>query len=241
MEPKDLEQRLSRISTMWTVMRQAPPAGAAPRAGAWHVLVERYLRAAYRYLLGALRDSELAEELCQEFALRFIRGDYGKATPEHGRFRDYIRTSLIHLVTDVHRRRQTAPGPLPDQIAAPFEPVSSAAFDSSWKEELLDRTWTALAQDNDSYHTVLMAYTEQPDLPSPEMARLVGERLGREVTSDWVRKTKQRAHEKFAALLLDEVAASLEGASLAELEQELKALDLLRYCRTALQKRSQSS
>jgi RNA polymerase sigma factor (sigma-70 family) len=236
MEPNDLEQRLSRISTMWTVMRQAPAAGVAPKAGAWNSLVERYLRAAYRYLLGAVRDPELAEELCQEFALRFIRGDFGKATPERGRFRDYIRTSLIHMVTDFHRRRQAAPGPLPEQVAAPPEAASSESFESSWKEELLDRAWRGLAEENDAYHAVLKAYTEQPDLPSPEMARLVGERLSREVTSDWVRKTKQRAHEKFATLLLDEVAASLEGASRAELEQELKTLDLLRYCKTALQK-----
>ncbi len=205
---------------------------AAPDA--WNLLVERYLRAAYRYLVGALRDPALAEELCQEFALRFLRGDYGRASPERGRFRDYIRTSLIHLVTDFHRRRQAAPGPLPQQIAAPTLPESHDAFDASWKEELLDRTWQALAESNAAYHAVLRAHAEQPDTQSPEMARLISQQLKKEVSADWVRKTKQRAHEKFAALLLEEVAASLEGASHAELEQELKALDLLRYCRTAL-------
>ncbi len=237
MGPQDLDQRLSRISTMWTMMRQAPLAGAATQPGAWNLLVERYLRAAYRYLVGALRDPDLAEELCQEFALRFLRGDYGRASPERGRFRDYLRTSLIHLVTDHHRRRQAAPDPLPDQVAAPTLFDSQDAFDSSWKEELLDRTWQSLAAANPAYHAVLKAHAEQPDLPSPEMARLISERLEREVTADWVRKTKQRAHEKFATLLLDEVSASLEGASDAELERELKALDLLRYCRTALQRR----
>ncbi len=238
MQPNDLEQRLSRISTMWTVMRQAPPAGVEAPGPGWSLLVERYLRAAYRYLLGALRDPDLAEELCQEFALKFVRGDYGRATPERGRFRDYIRTSLVHLVTDHHRRRQAAPGPLPEQVAGPASSADDdAAFIASWKEELLDRTWAALATDNPAYHATLQAHTEQPGLPSPEMARLLGEKLGREVTPEWVRKTKQRAHEKFAELLLDEVAASLGGVDGAELEQELKALDLLRYCKTALSKR----
>lgn len=240
MEPQDLEQRLSRISTMWTMMRQKPPDGAAAQPGAWNLLIERYLRAAYRYLAGALRDPELAEELCQEFALRFLRGDYGRASPERGRFRDYIRTSLIHLVTDHHRRRQAAPAPLPEQVAAPTLGNSLDDFDSSWKEELLDRTWRALAAANPAYHAVLAAHAEQPDLPSPEMALLLQERLGRDANADWVRKTKQRAHEKFATLLLEEVSSSLEGASDAELEQELKALDLLRYCRTALQRRRSS-
>jgi RNA polymerase sigma-70 factor (ECF subfamily) len=226
---------------MWTLMRQSPPDGVAPRPSAWNLLVERYLRAAYRYLVGALRDPALAEELCQEFALRFLRGDYGRASPERGRFRDYIRTSLIHLVTDFHRRRQAAPGPLPEQVAAPTLPDSQDAFDTSWKEELLDRTWKALAESNAVYHAVLRAHAEQPDLPSPEMARLLSRQLGKDASSDWVRKTKQRAHEKFSALLLDEVATSLEDPSNAELEQELKSLDLLRYCRTALDRRKASS
>ena len=241
MQPNDLEQRLSRISTMWTVMRQSPPAGAEAPGPGWSLLVERYLRAAYRYLLGALRDPDLAEELCQEFALKFVRGDYGRATPERGRFRDYIRTSLVHLVTDYHRRRQAAPGPLPEQVPAPTESAASdAAFLASWKEELLDRTWAALAEANPAYHATLASHSEQPELPSPEMAKFLGEQLGRDVTPEWVRKTKQRAHEKFAELLLDEVAASLGGADGAELEQELKALDLLRYCKTALAKRGKS-
>jgi hypothetical protein len=52
-----------------------------------------------------------------------------------------------------------------------------------------------------------------------------------------VRKSLQRAHEKFADLLLEEVAASLEGAGDAELDRELRDLDLLRFCRSALERR----
>jgi len=43
--------------------------------------------------------------------------------------------------------------------------------------------------------------------------------------------------ERFADLLLDEVAATLEGAPADALEDELRGLDLLRYCRGALAKR----
>ena len=46
-----------------------------------------------------------------------------------------------------------------------------------------------------------------------------------------------RAREKFADLLLDEVLNSLAEGSLPEVEEELIELDLLEYCRPALEKR----
>ena len=47
----------------------------------------------------------------------------------------------------------------------------------------------------------------------------------------------QRSHAKFADLLVDEVATSLAEPSRDELAQELSELDLLKYCRTALEHR----
>ena len=49
-------QRLSRIATLWTMVRKAnaPDDGGADEAQ--RVLMERYCTAVHRYLLGALRD-----------------------------------------------------------------------------------------------------------------------------------------------------------------------------------------
>jgi len=47
----------------------------------------------------------------------------------------------------------------------------------------------------------------------------------------------QRAHTKFAELLLDQVAVSLTEPSATQLAEELRALDLLKYCRSALERR----
>jgi DNA-directed RNA polymerase specialized sigma24 family protein len=57
----------------------------------------------YRYLLKALRDPEAAAEQSQEFALRFVRSDFKEADPERGRFRDFLRTVLYHLVVNYYR------------------------------------------------------------------------------------------------------------------------------------------
>ena len=76
-----------------------------------------------------------------------------------------------------------------------------------------------------------------PDMPSPQMAEELSARLGKPVSAALVRKSIQRAHEKFADLLLEEVAGTLEESGAEALEAELRELDLLRYCRSALRRR----
>jgi predicted ATP-grasp superfamily ATP-dependent carboligase len=88
-----------------------------------------------------------------------------------------------------------------------------------------------------TFHAALLLRIENPDMPSPEMAARLTEQLGRSMTPENVRKSLQRAHAKFAELLLEQVAQSLESPTDDELEEELRAIDLLRYCRTALDRR----
>src|SRR5262249_42995545 len=90
MSDTDLAHRISQIQTLWTVVGQAGGEGTTRAVNAaQEQLLERYGKAVYRYLLGALRDSDVADEVYQEFALRFVRGDLAGADPARGRFRDY--------------------------------------------------------------------------------------------------------------------------------------------------------
>jgi RNA polymerase sigma-70 factor (ECF subfamily) len=242
MDPEELNQRLSRIATLWTMVFQAHGEAADAATAAQRVLMQRYTRAVYRYLLGAVRDPDMAAELSQEFALRFVRGDYRRADPDRGRFRDYLKTALIHLVTDYHRARQAAPRQLAADAPEPAAPPKSSAdserdFLAEWRGELLDRTWRALDEVNADYRAVLLFRIENPDVPSPEMAERLGTQLGRPVNAAWVRKALQRAHAKFADLLVEEVAVSLEKPTPEALAAELRELDLLRYCASALERR----
>lgn len=236
MDSAELSQRLSRINTMWTMVFQAHGGKQDEVQKAQCVLLERYRGAIFRYLLGAIKDAEAAEELAQEFALRFVRGDFRRADPAKGRFRNYLKTSLSHLVTDYHRARQQAPLPLAPDAAAPVE-ADEASFVANWRQELLERTWAALAEFNPTYHAALHLRIAEPEMPSAQMAEQLSAQLGKPISAALVRKSLQRAHDKFADLLLDEVALSLEAADRAELEQELKDLDLLRFCRAALERR----
>lgn len=240
MDQGSLNERLSRISTLWTLIEQAHAGPQDAATSARRQLLQRYCGAVYRYLLGAVRDEDAALELSQEFFLRFVRGDFRRADPQRGRFRDYVKTALVHLVTDHHRARRERPGPLPPDYPEPARPADEGAeaqFLDSWREELLSRTWATLAENHPSLHTVLIFHVQHPDIPSSEMADRLTAQLGKPLTAGNVRVTLHRAREKFADLLVDEVAHSLEAPSEAELIQEMRDLHLLKLCAPALKRR----
>ena len=240
MDRDELDQRLSRMSTVWTMVFEAHGGEADAATAAMSGLALRYSGVVYRYLLGAVRDPDAAAELSQELALRILRGAFRHADPSRGRFRDYLKTALIHLVDDYRAAQRSRPRPLPrDEPAspAPAGPETEADFLESWRAELLDRTWKALAAAQPMYHAVLLFRVENPDVPSPRMAEELGARLGTSLRPDQVRKALQRSHAKFAELLIDEVAITMGEPSRDELAEELREVELLKYCRSALERR----
>src|SRR5581483_5349203 len=106
--PAREDDRLSQIATRWSLLLEARGGGDASRAARGELLL-RYHAPVYRYLRGLVRDEAAAEELCQEFALRFLRGDFRHADPARGRFRDYLRVALRHLAAERARRPQPFP------------------------------------------------------------------------------------------------------------------------------------
>jgi RNA polymerase sigma-70 factor (ECF subfamily) len=243
----DLNSRLSRISTIWTLLSDAQKSLRTRADDARLALIQRYQGAAYRYLLGALRNPDAADELFQEFALRVMQGAFAHADPERGRFRSYLKTMLYHLIVDYQRRQQRLPRSLQSTVAdpagpGPETPESDRQFLASWRDEILARAWASLAEaernGGQPFHSVLKFRAEHPDASSADMAeRLTGQLPAHPFTEAGVRKALQRARAQFADLLLDDVAHSLGEHSPDQLEEELIALDLLPYCRSALKRR----
>jgi RNA polymerase sigma-70 factor (ECF subfamily) len=246
MEQRQLEQRLSQLATVWTVLLQGNQGAEDADGLAQAAVLERYQSAVYRYLLGAVRDPDAADELFQEFALKFVRGDFRRADPERGRFRDFVRTALINLVTDYRKkagRRLAASLERPEEVAAAPSADLDQDFLSSWRKALFDRAWEALAAlqkpGGPPFYTVLRLRSEQPELSSPEAAKLLTAQLqpAEPYTDAGLRKILQRARELFADLLVEEVARSLRTSSLERLEQEVIDLGLQVHCQRALERR----
>jgi RNA polymerase sigma-70 factor (ECF subfamily) len=236
--------RLSQISTRWTVFFQAHgAAGEVDEAAkaARRELLALYGGPVYRYLRAALRDADATDELYQQFALKFVRGDLRRARPDHGRFRDFLKTTLRHLVVDYHGSRQRQPRPLPaaDLLATdPAEPDAAGPFERAWRERLLARAFDSLAAEEQvsgrPWWTVLRARTEFPDETAEQLASRLSAPLGKTVDAGWVRKQLHLARQRFAALLIDAVRQTLDVPSPDVVVQELIDLELYEYCRDYL-------
>ena len=172
---------------------------------------------------------------------RFLRGDFRRADPKFGRFRNFVKTSVLNLVVDYHRRKKNRPYSLGDDAPEPASGSDDFAemdrrFIECWREELLNRAWADLetlqATTGQPFHSVLRLRADRPELHSPELAEILSERLGREVNAGWFRQTLLRAREKYVSLLIDEVARSLGHPSDEQLDEELRDLGLWDYCRS---------
>jgi hypothetical protein len=174
-----------------------------------------------------------------------VQGRFHKADPGRGRFRDYVKVSLLHLARNYRQGQQRqlrllAPeNPAWDALAAVSED-REAEFNAQWRDELLARTWQALAGEQPTLYTVLRFRAEHPGMTSAVMAQELSRRLGRALSADGVRQSLRRARERYAQLLLAEVAHSLEAPTPEQLAEELSELKLLPYCQALLERRRQA-
>ena len=243
------ERHISQIETIWPVLMQAHGGSADAVTAAQQQILLRYRQAVYRYLVACLGDPDAADELWQDFSLRFVRGDFRNANPEKGRFRDLLKSALYHLIIDHHKRRQRGMAQLADGAPEPVAPVESMydsdrKFLETWRGNLLGKAWEALAEEerraSRPLHTVLHFRAAHPEMRSAQMAVELSSRLGKEVSADWVRKWLHTGREKFAELLMREVAASLREADPDTVEQELIDLELYQYCKVAVDRWKQT-
>ena len=240
------DQHLSQIATQWSMLFEAHRGSDDAAVRARRELMLRYCGAIYRYLAKVVRDSHLAEELTQEFALRFLQGRFAQADPSRGKFRSYVKTALFRLVSDHHREKaQRVPQvAMPDdaQVAAPDEQAAAEeAFRESWRQELLARAWRSLeavqTETGQPYHDLMRLRVDRPEAASADLAAALGEKVGKSYTAAGVRQLLHRARERFAELLLEDVRRSMEDAPLEQVREELAELRLLKYCQETLDKR----
>jgi RNA polymerase sigma factor (sigma-70 family) len=232
--------RLSRISTWWTILQQALAGEGGQGAREW--FVQRYGKAVRAYLRAVARDSSVAEDLFQEFMTSFLSGKYQRARPDRdGRFRNYLKTCLRNLACDHARdqaRRRLQPLPADWDPADPRLPLDIAEkeVDASLRMALLERALQSLESEERRQkkkrwlYTVLRLALDNPQASSARLAEMVGPVVGQPVDDGWVRKRLHYARARFAELLIDEVAELVEPVTAEAVEQELCDLGLREYC-----------
>lgn len=242
------DRHLSKIATQWSLVLAACQGADDPDRKAQAEFLERYVGAIYRYALRVLEDPDQAMEACQEFALRFVRGDLRRADPSRGRFRDYLKTTVIHLLREFQRRKGVTARERPlsdlDVPVPPDEPpveLEERMYRESFRAELLDRAWQALAESQTEagppYYLALRLKAENPSLSSADLAGQISPRDRKPYSAAGARQVLHRARELFADHLLDEIARSASTEDPAALDLEATELGLHAYCRDALRRR----
>ena len=240
MTPEADGSRLDAIPTQWSVVRGAHAAGAPPSAvAARQALVVRYAKAIRRYVGGVVRSGEDADELAQEVVVRLLKGDFGGADPDRGRFRDLLKAAVRNLTRNhwarENRRRGSDAGL--DRLAAPDD--ADGAWEVEWRRTVLDHAWAALkaherARPNPPTFTLLRLRVDSPDATSDELAAALAAKSGTPVRADACRQLLRRARLRFAEALVAELRAGLADPSPVRVMEELAALGLLDYVKDFL-------
>lgn len=239
------ESRLSEIQTDWDGVRAAHAShdSTGQVLEARERILDQYFPCVKKYILGATYDPDLAEDLAQEFAVRFVRGDFRNVDPTQGRFRDYLKRSLRNLITDHFRKpaefklRTSVAAEVPDRASDAKLESLDEEFQSNWRQQILHNAWQSLRSFEDSkgnwYYTVLRYRAQNPDSRSAEMSVALSEIVGEAVTADWVRQKIHRARQKFAEILIAEVRNSMQLKDEELVQQELAELGLKKYSHDA--------
>ena len=82
----------------------------------------------------------------------------------------YHRRSLEVCVSDYHRsRRRTQQLPIDVPLEAATGTGENDEFESAWRDELMQQSWKAMKQQNQSYYTLLRMRLDAPDLTSGQL------------------------------------------------------------------------
>jgi DNA-directed RNA polymerase specialized sigma24 family protein len=238
---------LSDIPTIWTDVIGAHKGGDVGHA-AMTRLMDRYGPAVRNYLMVLVRrNTDVADELYQEFAKRLAEGRFKRADPALGQFRKYVKTTLINLVNRHHQKMGREPIHFSDRLPEPASPNCEIEIESDrkflevWRVSLIKSALNELreqeARTGRPFYTVLQLRLNNPEIQAREIAAHLEEATHEYYSESRTRRLLHDARLLFSASLLRLVEGTLSRPTHSELELELIDLELLKFCRRALELR----
>ncbi len=216
-------------ATRWTAILAARDDDAARRR-ALEDLIAAYWKPLYFYVRRKGLRVEEAKDAVQEFLVHVLEKDFlGRADPQRGRFRGYLKASFDHFLVNRHERQSAQkrgggarPVPLDFDVAerqsdsAPQDPA--AAFDREWAVGVMERSLARLRAEYEGGgrrgpFEVLARFLTPGEAPShEEAAREAG--LGAVA----FKAVLHRARVRFRELVREEVAHTVASAEDVEAE-----------------------
>jgi RNA polymerase sigma factor (sigma-70 family) len=213
--------RLRYISTQWSTLNNPSQ------------FVLRYGPAIHAYLRALIRDSHDAEEVEQQFLTQVLERGFTHVSPERGRFRHYL-IKMVRNAALTHLRRPRREKPVADLTQVPTHLEADREWQSEWRKCVLNSAWRALRRHEHEFpdsllYTVLRLSTARTNDSSTELAARVSRKSGREIRPDAFRKQLSRARRRFAELVVEEVARTIDDPTDEAVADELAALALMRH------------
>ena len=228
--PVERLSRLDAITTHWS------------RVDDLSYFVLRYELAVRKYLTALLKNPDAVQDVIHEVLVGILKRGLGQIKGNAGRFRDYLRTSLRHAVFQYWRKQnkptgtETVPEDMVDEQPSPEDEMDRVWL-TQWRECLLDRTWKTFkhrqdqSKNNDGFYTILKLAVDHPGMTSTALAAKAEAQLQRPIRPDSYRQLLRRARRRFAELLRDEVARTLDDPTPEALVDEFIDLGMLDYMR----------
>jgi DNA-directed RNA polymerase specialized sigma24 family protein len=242
-EVPDNPTRLDEIATQWSLLRLAHQSSVTVAGPARNALVLRYARAIRSYIGAQVKDAQDADELAQEVLIRILRGDFAKATPERGRFRDLLKVAVRNMVRTFWTRKQRRASVHLDEALTPAvedpDPSDDSDWNAAWRRSLLDMTWAALEAYQQAHKgsvswTLLRLRKEYPEDNSSQLAARLSAATRQSFRAEAIRQQLRRARLRFAELLIEEIARCLDHPTPEAVEEELIEVGLMEYVRDFL-------
>lgn len=215
------------VTTRWTMLRCAASDGEGA-SSAMETWCRNYWPPVHAHILRRVRDPHLAEDLTQEFFLRWVRHEWLKRPqPELGKFRSFLLTVLKRFLRDEMQKAMAEKRnggmkliPLDELInGEPAGPADAETFDRDWARFILGRAFAALREESDPERFDLLRPFLEREADAGEYGRLAPHFGG---NANAVGAAVHRLRLRLRQRLREEVLQTVDEAD--EVDEELTYL-----------------
>jgi RNA polymerase sigma-70 factor (ECF subfamily) len=234
------ESQASFPTTRWSLVARAGAVSSPDARQALETLCRAYWFPIYAFIRRHGAEAEAARDLTQTYFTQLLEKDLLLvADPQKGRFRSFLKTDCTYLLAD-QRDRERAQKRGGDRAMIHFEALDAEdryrremadeltperQFDRAWALTLLDRVLDQLATEyadsgRGALFERLQGVLTRGSLRSPYAA--LGAQLG--MTEGAVQVAVHRLRRRYRAILREQIAATLDDPTDADVEDEIRAL-----------------
>lgn len=240
-DEQEFSPRLDMIETEWSMFRKAHQSAVSTSGSARNALVLRYAPAIRSYVHAITRSDTDADELSQEVIIRLLKGDFGGADPNRGRFRDLLKVAVKNMTRNhwAKQNRRNIVDLDPELVDSVEVEEPDSAWNDVWQQNVLGIAWSRLESfqeqnEGSVLFSALQFRADHPDADSPALAEMISKEHDREVSAATFRQQLRRARVRFAEYIVEEVANGIDSFKPERVYEELISIGLFEHVKDVM-------